>query len=327
MIELDTFISWQLITKSGPKRLEINHTLSLITVSDLPDKMQVDKLFKFTGFVSESKLIVSYMPIHGLDVQNFLKAYMIDFPDRTRVQIFCGTHGARDGSFGHTSLHEMGDMINQYKQVVAHVLTYDKKRAKIAKEKGIRFDVRFVGELPGFDTYQIHFKELRATLQDMMDSEDPYIVILAFCFTNVSILRDMLMEMGFLAILDSKAERSLLSDGTCHRMTLGQQTPINAAGKDHIRIHTKDELQSAQTKNMFLFGSTGTGKTEILKHLARMRIQFYKRIYKENSQKINCIIGAYRADAKNLMNTFKEDFDDLLKDEKLNVQFKFFGIK
>ena len=256
-------------------------------MSDLPDKMQVDKLFKFNGFVSESKLIVSYMPIHGLDVQNFLKAYMIDFPDRTRVQIFCGTHGARDGSFGHTTLHEMGDMINQYKQVVAHVLAYDKKRAKLVKEKGIRFDVRFVGELPGFDTYQIHFKELRATLQDMMDSEDPYIVILAFCFTNVSILRDMLMEMGFLAILSSKAERSLLSNGTCHRMTLGQQTPINAAGKDHI--HTKDELQSAQTKNMFLFGSTGTGKTEILKHLARMRIQFYKRIYKENSQKINAI--------------------------------------
>ena len=262
------------------------------------------------------------MPIHGLDVQNFLKAYMIDFPDRTRVQIFCGTHGARDGSFGHTSHHEMGDMINQYKQVVAHVLTYDKKRMKIAKEKKIRFEIKFVGNLPGFeDNQRVHFNELKGAVGGMMTSDEPYIVILAFCFTNVSILRHMLMEMGVLAILSTKADRSVLTDGTCHKVTECQQTPLNVAQKDHI--YTKDNLQSAESKNFLLWGSTGTGKTEILKHLARMRIAFYKRVYKNDPWKINVIIGVYRGSAGKLFEDLKVDFSDLVKDVKLSVEFNF----
>merc|ERR1712223_1547396 len=151
------------------------------------------------------------MPIHSIHVRMFLRANMIDFPHGTRIIIYCGTHGAQDGSFGDTSDYEMGDMINQYKQVVADLLTRDTKRMKLIKEKNIRFEIRFVGKLPGFDTHLVNCHELKGTMDNMMGSEDPYVVILAFCYTSKSILRAMMMEMGYLAILSSKAERSLLS--------------------------------------------------------------------------------------------------------------------
>ena len=286
----------------------------------------VDNYFKFfNGYVTESTLIVSYMPIHSIHVRMFLRANMIDFPHGTRIIIYCGTHGAQDGSFGDTSNYDMGDMINQYKQVVGELLTEDTKRMKLIKEKNIRFEIRFVGTLPGFDTHLVNCHELKGTMDNMMGSEDPYVVILAFCYTSKSILRAMMMEMGYLAILSTKAERSLLSGGTCHKVSECQQTPLKKVRLDQTL--TKDNLKTAESKNMFLYGSTGTGKTEILKHVVRMRTEFYKRIYKEDPCMINVIIAVYRADAVQLMEQFKEDFADLVEDPKIKEEFKSFGIR
>ena len=66
----------------------------------------------------------------------------------------------------------------------------------------------------------------------------------------------------------------------------------------------------------------GTGKTEILKHVVRMRTEFYKRIHKEDPCMINVIIAVYRADAVQLMEQFKEDFADLVEDPKIKEEFK-----
>ena len=284
----------------------------------------VDNYLKFfNGYVTESTLIVSHMPRDSTHVRQFLKANMIDFPHGTRIVIYCGTHGAEDGSIGQTN-KDMGDMINIYKQVVGELLTKDTKRMKLIKEKNIRFEIRFVGKLPGFDTHLVNCHELKGTMDTMMGSEDPYVVILAFCYTRKSILRAMMMEMGYLAILSSKAERSLLSGGTCHKVAECQQTPLKKVRLDQTL--TKDNLKTAESKNMFLYGSTGTGKTEILKHVVRMRTEFYKRIYKEDPCMINVIIAVYRSDAKQLMAQFKEDFADLVEDPKIKEEFKSFGI-
>ena len=284
----------------------------------------VDNYLKFNGYVTESTLIVSHNAIDSTHVRNFLKAYMIDFPHRTRIVIYCGTHGAPDGSLGDTSNHDMGDMINIYKQVVGELLTKDTKRMKLIKEKNIRFEIRFVGKLPGFDTHLVNSHELKCTMNDMMGSEDPYVVILAFCYTSKSILRAMMMEMGYMTILSTKAERSLLSGGTCHKVAECQQTPLKKVRLDQTL--TKDNLKTAESKNMFLYGSTGTGKTEILKHVVRMRMEFYKRIYKEDPCMINVIIAVYRKDAVQLMEQFKEEFADLVEDPKINQEFKSFEI-
>ena len=284
----------------------------------------VDNYLKFNGYVTESTLVVSTRPIHSIDVRRFLKSFMIDFPHQTRIVIYCGTHGGQDGSIGQSN-YDMGDMINQYKQVVGELLTEDTKRMKLIKEKNIRFEIRFVGTLPGFDTHLVNSHELKGTMDNIMGSEDPYVVILAFCYTSKSILRAMMMEMGYLAILSTKAERSLLSGGTCHKVTECQQTPLKKVRLDQTL--TKDNLKTAESKNMFLYGSTGTGKTEILKHVVRMRTEFYKRIYKEDPCMINVIIAVYRVDAVQLMAQFKEDFADLVEDPKIKEEFKSFGIK
>ena len=91
----------------------------------------------------------------------------------------------------------------------------------------------------------------------------------------------------------------------------------------------KDGLDNAKSKNIFLYGSPGTGKTILIKLFVRMRVEFYKRLLQktEDSTPINVIIAVYRYDARQLMEQFKEDFADLVEDPKIKEEFKSFGIE
>ena len=149
---------------------------------------------------------------------------------------------------------------------------------------------------------------------------------MAFCFSNVNVLLSTMMEVGVLPVLAAKMERGLISNGTCHGMSQGQRIPMGQIKEDHM--DHKDGLENAQSRNIFLYGSPGTGKTILIKLFVRMRVEFYKILLQktEDSTPINVVIAVYRSDAKDLMKQFETDFSDLVEDPKVNQEFKSFGI-
>ena len=200
------------------------------------------------------------------------------------------------------------------------------KKPDVIRKRKYKFEsVKPVGEVGGYLNHEVHDDSLDTFMEQMLIDKHPHVILLGFCYSNKSVLVSMMMELGVLPVVAAKMERGMISNGTCHKVAKNQRKPLKVVKDDHIEH--KHSLENAMSKNVFLWGSTGTGKTEILKLILRMRIAFHKRIHQKNSCKINIIIAAYREDAKNLMNMFKEDFSDLLSDEKLNVQFKFFDIK
>ena len=93
---------------------------------------------------------------------------------------------------------------------------------------------------------------------------------------------------------------------------------------DHLESKSINNLK---WKNIFLWGSHGTGKTIMLEHILRMRIAFYKRIGVHENLKI--FIGVGSESASTLLEEFKENFKDLLSDRKLKVgldSFKIFQV-
>ena len=95
--------------------------------------------------------------------------------------------------------------------MVSYLTREDKRTKKIIKEKNFQFeDVKPIGHVPFYKLHESHFPALSATVENMMESKHPYVVILAFCFTHESILKAMLMEMGVLAILSAKAEMKMI---------------------------------------------------------------------------------------------------------------------
>ena len=164
-------------------------------------------------------------------------------------------------------------------------------------------------------------------LDQILKDEDPHVIILAFCYTNVNVLLCKMMELGVLSMLAAKMERGIISNGTCHALSQDQRKPMGQIKEDHM--DHKDGLDNAQSRNIFLYGSPGTGKTVLIKLFVRMRVAYYKRLLQKTgaSTPINVIIAVYRDDAVQLMEEFQKDFSDLVEDPKVNQEFKSFGIR
>ena len=110
--------------------------------------------------------------------------HMSDFPEHSRFLIYCGTHGARDGDLGHTSMGDIGDMLQQYRSMVSFLTTYDKRSMEIIEERDFRFDVKHIGDIKCYTRHEAHLHDMKNTMHDMLKNEDPYVIILAFCFTH-----------------------------------------------------------------------------------------------------------------------------------------------
>ena len=162
----------------------------------------IEKILQFS--IENNSLIATTSEIHSVHLREFLERYIHTFADGTVFDIYCGSHGAEDGNLGQTSFTETGDMITQYRSMISYLTTYNKRTMNIIDEKDFLFEVKPIGEVPSYELDESHFAEFNTIMENMMVSERPHVAILAFCFTDISILKTLLMESGILPILFTK---------------------------------------------------------------------------------------------------------------------------
>ena len=279
----------------------------------LREEIKEDELFEIT----QSCVITSTCEVEVDDFQDFLKEYSAKFPKKSRFYFLTGTHGKKSGEFGETDSSQRGDIINRFMAMKANI-----SKDKTVQEREYRFHIESVGNVVGQDVEDVNFPTLRTIMEDMLESQHPYIVILAYCYSNKSELLDMLIQSGVVAVQNAKMERARITEGECFLLDTHQQCIFAKVNNDHM----KDTLINCQCKNLFLYGSHGTGKTVINKIVLRMRISYYlKRL--EANQILNVIIGVYHSNADTLLEELKIEFQDLNKNPKLNVQFEHYDIE
>ena len=130
------------------------------------------------------------------------------------------------------------------------------------------------------------------TFVKSVKKHNPTVITIAFCYTNVSVINDILRLSGIYTFMILSKDRADITEDRC--MTL-----------DSTQKQIIETVVEAQPKNLFLWGSSGTGKTIILAEVLRMKMSYYKN----KSIKVNVFVTSYMAaSGSQLIKDFKEKY-------------------
>lgn len=138
-----------------------------------------------------------------------------------------------------------------------------------------------------------------------IEKHNPTVLSLSFCYTNVSDLNDILRSAGIYSVLIMSKDQA--------NITEGKYVVLDPAQKMVI-----EKVAENQPKNVFLWGSSGTGKTFLITQILGMKISHYK---KEGKQ-LNVIVSSYVSafDTTPLLDEFQNKYLEHLALED-NIHF------
>ena len=194
----------------------------------------------------------------------------------SRILVVCGVHGGRDGSVGPVDHGLVLDSESQLKYLKEIKLKED------IDERNISFDLVDVGESFGEKLDEEKFVKAVRDYQ-------PTVLILGFCWTNVSAMNSLLRGAGIYAALVIKQESGDISEGRYLVMDSAQEQVVRKMG---------DKTHS----NLFLWGTSGCGKTIVSTQVVEMMLAQRER---EGREVGRVIVSSYYT-CDQLMSDLKE---------------------
>ena len=197
----------------------------------------------------------------------------------TKVLVLAGIHGCKDG--------ELGSVDEGLFRAYEHQIQFLKRKYKEDLDKK---KAEFVLENIGSHMGETEFNE--TTFINAVNKHSPTVITLAFCYTNVSVMNDMLRLSGIYSFMILSKDRAEITDDRCMALDSTQKQVIQ-------------KVSELQPKNIFLWGSSGTGKTIILTEVLKMKISHYKK----QNIKLNIFITSYMAaSGSQLIEDFKHKY-------------------
>ena len=200
---------------------------------------------------------------------------------KARILIAAGLHGEEDGSLGE------------------------------ADDRFVESSIRMVVKMVEDNKDEFEKNNIKMFVEDIADPEkngaldpellvkaivacDPTFIILAICYSSVSVINDIFCSAGIYAALVMKEDRGVITERRCVIMDEDQEKIIQFVAQKN-------------PKNIFLWGSSGTGKTLLLSQALTMKMSKYKR---DGINNIKVIVSNWRAvgDQFQLMQDFKKKY-------------------
>ena len=141
-------------------------------------------------------------------------------------------------------------------------------------------------------TYMDETEFNEETFIKAVKKHNPTVITIAFCYTNISVINDILRLSGIYSFIILSRDRADITEDKCMALDSTQKQVIK-------------KVAETQPKNIFLWGSSGTGKTIVLTEVLKMKISYYKK----NSIKLNIFVTSYMAaSGSQLIEDFKEKY-------------------
>ena len=224
-------------------------------------------------FATENLVIItSKRPIQMIQWRAHLAAQWKEvMKENTRLLVVAGTHGREDGQLGENDSRFvdqselfLGWFERKYKQDIE-----DKKIVMKVEDIGKHKDGREVDE------------EFIRVLKEF----GPTVLLLAYCWSERSELQDILRSAGVYTAMIFQEE-------------LAEVTQSRNVKLDPCQTDLIEEMASRRWRNLFLWGTSGTGKTLMLAEGVKMK----RSRCKQEGQEVRVFVTTY------------EDSEELLRD-------------
>merc|ERR1719367_2648164 len=244
---------------------------------------------------------------HFLNLDNLFLILSLSevMKENTRLLVLTGVHGQQSGEIGGKDNGFVRDSRGQID------LLKGKYKADIVAGK-ITMEVEDVGLHNASDTSTKKLDEEKFV--EAVKKFKPTVLVLAFCWSHKSELNNLLREAGIYSTLILREE-------------LAQITESRHVHLDEDQKNLIQRIAEEKPKNVFLWGTSGSGKTLMLAEALKMKISKLRR---EGKQDVRVIVAAmFGRDAlmkdiqeKYLPDIAKESFMNLAElAKKLNVKY------
>ena len=178
----------------------------------------------------------------------------------SKLLVLAGIHGNQDGKLGDPDMN----LLKDYRRQIDYFMGKNLKKQpppnikQDIEEKNIEFVLEDVSS--SFDKSKLDEDKLIQAVE----THNPTILSLSFCYTNVSELNDIFRSAGIYTTLIMTQDQA--------NITEGKYVILDPIQKEIIK-----SVAENQPKNVFLWGSSGTGKTLLLTQILSMKVSHYRK--------------------------------------------------
>ena len=244
---------------------------------------------------------------------NYLCMNLDRFRIGTEFVVICGVHGAPGGEM----LEEDEDFRYEY-EAMFHWFHDEKRYKKCAPrnkkpfelvdkrqyQMGTVIDISSVKNPDQQGRYKLNEKSkaaLKTQFERLLETKKPVVLFLASCWSHRSEISDILRSSGIYSTIRLLEDHGELTEGRFFKLNSNQNDILSTVSTDHYQ----NDPNHLRSKNVFLHGSHGTGKTILLSEIFMMRLAYYKMHQIDLCKKIFVSFTAYSEDYQ-LLKDIKE---------------------
>ena len=190
--------------------------------------------------------------------------------ENARLLVLTGVHGKSSGELGSDDNGFLRD--SQRQETVLKNRELPGNKADDIDGKNIQFGFEDVGQINVRDNSTRTLDEKKFVVA--VKNFNPTVLVLAFCWSHKSELNDLLRAAGIYSTLILREELAQITESRHVRLDEGQENLIK-------------RITEENPKNLFLWGTSGSGKTLMLAEALKMKLSHLRR---EGKQEIRVIV-------------------------------------
>ena len=190
--------------------------------------------------------------------------------ENTKLLVLTGVHGKSSGELGSDDNGFLRD--SQKQETVLKNRELPGNKADDIDAKNIQFGFEDVGQINVRDNSTRTLDEKKFVLA--VKKFNPTVLVLAFCWSHNSELNDLLRAAGIYSTIILREELAQITESRHVRLDEGQENLIK-------------RITEENPKNLFLWGTSGSGKTLMLAEALKMKLSHLRR---EGKQEIRVIV-------------------------------------